>query len=135
MRPVSFPSRDGTTIYGYLTLPKGGGGGPFPLLMTIHGGPYSRDVWGFDPEVQFFAKLGYAVFQVNYRGSSGYGEVYEGENLIEVCRYVVEDVADAARWAIEEGYADGERIAIYGGSFGGYAALAGAAFTPISTAA
>ena len=130
MRPVSFPSRDGTTIYGYLTLPKGGGGGPFPLLMTIHGGPYSRDVWGFDPEVQFFAKLGYAVFQVNYRGSSGYGEVYEGENLIEVCRYVVEDVADAAQWAIVEGYADGERIAIYGGSFGGYAALAGAAFAP-----
>ena len=130
MRPVSFPSRDGTTIYGYLTLPKGGGSSPFPLIMTVRGGLHTREVWGFDPEIQFFAKLGYAVFQVNHRGSSGYGEIYEAKNLIEVCRYVVEDVADAARWAIDEGYADGERVAIYGGGFGGYAALAGAAHVP-----
>lgn len=130
IRPVSFPSRDGTTIYGYLTLPKDGGSGPFPLLITVHGGPNSRDAWGFDSKIQFFAKLGYAVFQVNYRGSSGYGDIYEGKTLIEVCRYVVEDVADAARWAINKGYADDKRVAIYGGGFGGYAALAGAAYVP-----
>ena len=98
--------------------------------MNIHGGPKVRDTWGFNPEVQFFARLGYAVFQVNYRGSTGYGRTYSGENFIDVCRYVVEDVADASRWAVAKGYADAERIAIYGSSFGGYAALAGVAFKP-----
>jgi dipeptidyl aminopeptidase/acylaminoacyl peptidase len=130
MEPVSFPSRDGATLYGYLTLPKGHGAGPMPLILNIHGGPQGRDTWGFDPEVQFFAKLGYAVFQVNYRGSTGYGKIYEGQDLLKVCRYSIDDVADAARWAIRENYADPNRIAIFGEIFGGYAALAGATFEP-----
>ena len=89
-----------------------------------------RDTWGFDSAAQFFAQLGYAHYRVNYRGSTGYGDTYEGDNILQVCRYVIDDVADAARWAIAEGHADPDRIAIFGGSFGGYAALAGAAFEP-----
>ena len=127
MKSVSYAARDGATVYGYLTLPKSGSA-PNPLLMVVHGGPAVRDVWGFNPEVQFLAKLGYAVLQVNYRGSTGYGISYARKNILEVCRFGISDVADGARWAVRNGYADPDRIAIYGGSFGGYAALAGAAF-------
>ena len=130
MRPVSFAARDGVTVHGYLTIPKGRGEGPFPLIMNIHGGPRVRDTWRFNPEVQYLARLGYAVFQVNYRGSAGYGRTYRGDNLLDACRRVITDVADAARWAVSKGHADPSRIAIFGGSFGGYAALAGAAFEP-----
>lgn len=129
VEPIQFNARDGTTIYGYLTKPMSLTDGPYPMVVLVHGGPMVRDSWGFDPEVQFYAALGYAVLQVNFRGSSGYGRTYEGD-LVWACRHGIEDVADGTRWAIEQKIADPSKIAVYGFSFGGYAALAGAAFEP-----
>lgn len=131
VHPISFPSRDGSKLHGYLTLPQQREkDSTVPMIVKVHGGPEQRDIWEFDPEVQFFARLGYAVLQVNYRGSIGYGKAYHGKSFLKTCRFAVEDVADAVRWSIEQGYSDPKRIAIVGGSFGAYAALAGAAFEP-----
>ncbi len=125
MQPVSFKATDGSTIYGYLTLPVGRSGTkPPPLIALSHGGPSFRDTWGYDSEVQYFASLGYAVLQVNYRGSSGYGERYALPNLIEVGHQSVDDVADGIRWAIAQGHADPARVVVCGGSYGGYISLA-----------
>jgi dipeptidyl aminopeptidase/acylaminoacyl peptidase len=126
MTPIKFPSRDGTEIHGYLTRSKSAGDAKGPTVMLIHGGPFRRDSWEFNPEVQFLAQLGYHVIQVNYRGSSGFRKNYSISNLRRICKFAIEDVADAARWAIKEGIADPDRLAIIGSSFGGYAALAGA---------
>lgn len=128
MEPIRFSARDGAFVHGYLTRSQSDPEAAGPTVMLIHGGPYRRDSWGFDPEVQFLSSLGYHVIQVNFRGSSGFNEDYSIQDLRRICEFVTSDVADAARWAIAEGIADSSRIAIYGASFGGYAALAGAAF-------
>jgi dipeptidyl aminopeptidase/acylaminoacyl peptidase len=121
MEPISFEARDGERIHGYLTLPSGGEAeGPYPLITIVHGGPAVRDTWGYRPEVQFFASLGYAVMQVNYRGSTGYGADYQGDSLLYALEKGVTDVADGVRWAIAEGYGEEGQIFIYGASFGGY---------------
>lgn len=126
MEPVHFKSRDGEMLHGYLTKPLIKQG-PVPTILLVHGGPYARDTWGFDPEVQYLASLGYAVLQVNYRGSTGFGLAYELKTFIDVHRTSVDDVADGARWLIETGVADPKHVAVMGGSYGGYVALASAA--------
>jgi dipeptidyl aminopeptidase/acylaminoacyl peptidase len=130
MDPVSFTSRDGLTIEGYLTLPPERSDGPLPMVLNVHGGPWARDGWGYDPEAQWFANRGYACLQVNYRGSTGYGKSFLNAGNKEWGGTMQDDLVDAVGWAVDESVADPERIAIYGGSYGGYAALAGATFTP-----
>jgi len=130
MRSVTIAARDGLQLPAYLTLPAGDATQPPPLVLDVHGGPWTRDVWGFDEIVQWLANRGYAVLQVNFRGSTGYGKrfLHAGDN--EWGRRMQDDLVDAVHWAVERGYADGDRVAIHGGSYGGYAALAAAAFTP-----
>jgi dipeptidyl aminopeptidase/acylaminoacyl peptidase len=130
MEPVSFTSRDGLTIEGYLTLPPGTSDGPLPMVLNVHGGPWVRDGWGYDPEAQWFANRGYACLQVNYRGSTGYGKSFLNAGDKEWGGRMHDDLVDAVEWAVAEGLADQERVAIFGGSYGGYAALVGATFTP-----
>jgi dipeptidyl aminopeptidase/acylaminoacyl peptidase len=101
-----------------------------PLVLKVHGGPWFHDVWGYDREVQFLANRGYAVLQVNFRGSTGYGRRHVTAALGEFAGKMHDDLIDAADWAVKQGYADPTRIGIYGGSYGGYAALVGVAFTP-----
>jgi dipeptidyl aminopeptidase/acylaminoacyl peptidase len=101
-----------------------------PLVLNVHGGPWARDAWGYNPEVQWMANRGYAVLQVNFRGSTGFGKTFLHAGDKEWGRAMQNDLTDAVQWAIDNGYADPEKVAIYGGSYGGYAALAGAAFTP-----
>lgn len=131
MMPVKFSSRDGFDLHGYLTLaPSKTKNKPTPLIVKVHGGPRERVTWGFDPETRFFVRLGYSVLQVNYRGSVGYGRDYVPQSFLDTCRFAVEDVADGVRWAVAQGYIARERVAIFGGGFGAFAALAGAAFEP-----
>ena len=130
MTPVSFTARDGLKINGYLTLPLGVEAKNLPLVVIPHGGPSARDVWGFDSEAQFLANRGIAVLQVNYRGSTGYGKSFWQSGFKQWGRKMQDDVTDGVLWAVNEGIADKTKLAIYGGSYGGYAALAGAAFTP-----
>jgi dipeptidyl aminopeptidase/acylaminoacyl peptidase len=130
MEPISFTARDGLTIEGYLTLPPGAGRAALPMVLNVHGGPWARDGWGYHPEAQWLANRGYACLQVNYRGSTGYGKQFLNAGNKEWGAAMHEDLVDAVNWAVEEGVADPERVAIYGGSYGGYAALAGATFTP-----
>jgi len=131
MEPITFQARDGLTLHGYLTRPAGSAGHPVPLIINPHGGPYGpRDEWGFNGEVQFLANRGYAVLQVNYRGSGGYGLAFEAAGKREWGGRMQDDLTDAVKWAIAQGITDAGHVGIYGGSYGGYAALAGAAFTP-----
>jgi dipeptidyl aminopeptidase/acylaminoacyl peptidase len=130
MEPISFQSRDGLTIHGYLTLPIGEPGKNLPLVLNVHGGPWHRDNWGYHPEAQWLANRGYACLQVNFRGSTGYGKNFLNAGNREWGRNMQNDLTDAVKWAVDQGYADPKRLAIYGGSYGGYAALAGATFTP-----
>jgi dipeptidyl aminopeptidase/acylaminoacyl peptidase len=130
MEPISFTSRDGLTIEGYLTLPPESPERPMPMVLDVHGGPWARDGWGYNPEAQWFANRGYACLQVNYRGSTGYGKKFLNAGNKEWGARMHDDLVDAVSWAVEEGVADPERVAIYGGSYGGYAALVGATFTP-----
>ena len=130
MTPVSFTSRDGLKIRGYLTTPEGQTAQKLPLVLLVHGGPWVRDRWGFNPEAQWLASLGLACLQVNYRGSAGFGKAFLHAGDREWGAKMQDDLTDAAEWAVASGLADPKRVAIYGGSYGGYAALAGAAFTP-----
>ena len=130
MKPIKYKSRDGLTINGYLTLPEGTDGKNLPVVVNPHGGPWSRDVWMFDPESQFLANRGYAVFQMEFRGSTGYGKSFFTKSFKEWGRKMQDDVTDGVQWLISQGIADPKRIAIYGGSYGGYATLAGVTFTP-----
>lgn len=130
MTAITFPSRDGLKIHGYITLPVGVEAKNLPLVVIPHGGPSARDGWGFDSEVQFLANRGIAVLQVNFRGSTGYGKSFWLAGFKQWGRKMQDDVTDGVQWAVSEGIADRSRLAIYGGSYGGYSALAGAAFTP-----
>jgi len=130
MEPISFTSSDGLTIHGYLTLPEGKQSTNLPLVLNVHGGPWGRDTWGYRPEAQWFANRGYACLQVNFRGSTGYGKDFLNAGDKEWGRNMHNDLVDAVNWAIERGIANPKKVAIYGGSYGGYAALAGATFTP-----
>ncbi len=130
MTPVSFPARDGLKIRAYLTAPDGERARKLPLVLLVHGGPWVRDRWGFQPEAQWLASLGMACLQVNYRGSAGFGKSFLHAGDREWGAKMQDDLTDAAGWAVAAGVADAGRVAIYGGSYGGYAALAGAAFTP-----
>ena len=130
MKPISYQARDGLTINGYLTLPKGVAAKNLPVIVNPHGGPWARDEWRFNPEVQFLANRGYAVFQMNFRGSTGYGRKFWEASFKQWGKAMQDDVTDGVQWLIKEGVADPKRIGIYGGSYGGYTTLAGIAFTP-----
>ena len=130
MTPVSFAARDGLKVRAYLTVPVGRPARGLPLVVLVHGGPWVRDRWGFQPEAQWLADLGFACLQVNYRGSTGFGKRFLHAGDREWGAKMQDDLTDAVKWAVASGAADPKRVAIYGGSYGGYAALAGAAFTP-----
>ncbi len=130
MKPIEYKSRDGLTIHGYLTLPLGREAKNLPVVVNPHGGPWARDDWGYNPEVQFLANRGYAVFQMNFRGSTGYGRKFWESSFKQWGKTMQDDITDGVHWLIKEGIADPKRIAIYGGSYGGYATLAGVTFTP-----
>ncbi|EJL30236.1 S9 family peptidase [Novosphingobium sp. AP12] len=123
MKPMSFTAADGTVIPGYLTLPPGSTGKNLPTIVMPHGGPNARDEWGFDWLAQYFAAKGYAVFQPNFRGSTGYGAQFFGKNGFRGWRTAIGDVDDAARWLVSQGIARSDKLAIVGWSYGGYAAL------------
>jgi len=130
MEPIAFQARDGLTIHGYLTRPRGAAPGPLPAIVLPHGGPTARDVWGWNPEVQFLASRGFAVLQLNFRGSTGYGSRHQRLGYKQWGLTMQDDITDATRWMIDEGIADPARIGIYGASYGGYAALMALVATP-----
>ena len=131
MKPIQYKASDGLTIHGYLTLPAGKEDAKnLPVVINPHGGPWARDYWGYNPEVQFLANRGYAVLQMNFRGSVGYGKAFWTKGFKEWGKKMQDDITDGVRWLIDEGIADPKRIAIYGASYGGYAVLAGVTFTP-----
>ncbi|MGB9696236.1 MAG: prolyl oligopeptidase family serine peptidase [Ignavibacteria bacterium] len=130
MKPIQYTTRDGLTIHGYLTLPKGVEPKNLPVVVNPHGGPWARDRWGFNPEVQFLANRGFAVLQVNFRGSTGYGRKFWELSFKQWGKKMQDDITDGVYWLIKEGIANPKRIAIYGGSYGGYATLGGITFTP-----
>jgi dipeptidyl aminopeptidase/acylaminoacyl peptidase len=132
MRPIQFKSRDGLTIHGYITLPKAAlSGEKVPLIVNPHGGPQGiRDDWGFNPETQLFASRGYATLQVNFRISGGYGKEFQTSGYKQIGRKAMDDVEDGVKYAIEQGWIDKNKVAIYGGSHGGYATLMGLIKTP-----
>ena len=130
VEPFSIKARDGLELNGYLTFPVGVPRGNLPTVFNVHGGPWGRDEWGFNPESQWLANRGYLSVQVNFRGSTGYGKEFINASDREWGGKMHDDVIDTVNWVIEQGYADPSKIAIYGGSYGGYAALVGATFTP-----
>lgn len=125
MKPIQYTSRDGLTIHGYLTVPKGVKPEHLPVIINPHGGPWYRNIWGFNPEVQFLANRGYAVLQMNFRGSTGYGRKFWEASFKEWGGKMQDDITDGVNWLVEEGIADKNRVAIYGASYGGYSALCG----------
>lgn len=137
MFPLEIKARDGMELVSYLTIPSwtdpdnnGIPNAPLPLVINVHGGPWARDTWGYDPEAQWLANRGYACLQVNYRGSTGFGKSYVNAGNKEWAGKMHDDLLDARQWAINTGIADPARTSIYGGSYGGYAALVAATFTP-----
>lgn len=133
MHPVCYTTRDGLQIEAYLTLPDGltpDTAKQLPIVVNPHGGPWARDCWGYSSEVQFLSNRGYAVFQMNFRGSTGYGRHFLEASYKQWGLKMQDDITDGVKWLIEQGIANPNRIAIYGGSYGGYATLAGLTFTP-----
>lgn len=130
MEPFSFTARDGLRIHGYVSFPPGLGRSALPTVLNVHGGPQARDTWGYHPEAQWLANRGYLCVQVNYRGSTGYGKSFVSAGDREWAGKMHDDLIDAVSYVVSRGWADASRVAIYGGSYGGYAALVGAAFTP-----
>lgn len=133
MHPVCYTTRDGLQIEAYLTLPDGltpDTAKQLPIVVNPHGGPWARDCWGYSSEVQFLSNRGYAVFQMNFRGSTGYGRHFLEASYKQWGLKMQDDITDGVKWLIEQGIANPKRIAIYGGSYGGYATLAGLTFTP-----
>lgn len=123
VKPVSIKAGDGTMIPGYLTLPVGSNGKGLPAIVMPHGGPSARDEWGFDWLAQYFAHQGFAVLQPNYRGSTGYGDDWYRQNGFQSWKTAIADVNDSGRWLVSEGIASADKLAIFGWSYGGYAAL------------
>ena len=131
MKPVTFPARDGLTLHGYLTLPRGRAAKNLPLILHPHGGPFGiRDEWNYNDEVQFYANRGFAVLQVNYRGSGGYGRAYEAAGFKKWGLEMQDDLSDGVKWCIAQGIADPARVVISGASYGGYATMAGLTLSP-----
>ena len=130
MNPIKYTARDGRTIHGYLTIPKDSNGKNLPVVVHPHGGPWARDNWGYNSQIQFLANRGFAVFQMNFRGSTGYGREFWEISFKEWGKSMQDDITDGVKWLINKGIADQDRIAIYGASYGGYATLAGLTFTP-----
>lgn len=130
MEPFVVKSRDGLSLHGYITFPPDTDRKDLPLVLVVHGGPWVRDLWRFHPEAQWLANRGYICMQVNYRGSTGYGKSFVNAGDREWGGRMHDDLVDAVEWAIEQGYTSRDKLAIYGGSYGGYAALVGATFTP-----
>lgn len=130
MKPIKYTSRDGLTIRGYLTLPKGVAAKNLPVIINPHGGPWYRDSWGYNPEIQFLANRGFAVLQMNFRGSTGFGRKFWEASFKQWGLTMQDDITDGVNWLVKEGIADPKRIAIYGASYGGYATLSGITKTP-----
>ncbi len=131
MQPISYQSRDNLTINGYLTLPINyKTGDKIPVVVNPHGGPWARDYWGFNPEIQYLANKGYAVLNINFRGSTGYGRKFLELSFKQWGKTMQDDITDGVNWLVEKDIVDPNRVAIYGASYGGYATLAGLAFTP-----
>ena len=130
MQSITIMSRDGMKLHSYLTLPAGVPPKNLPMVLFVHGGPWGRDTWGFSSTAQWLANRGYAVLQVNYRASTGFGKKFLNAGNRQWGLKMHDDLIDAATWAVKQGYADPKRIAIFGGSYGGYATLAGLTFTP-----
>lgn len=130
MKPIEFAARDGMKLYGYLTTPAGVEPKNLPMVVFVHGGPWGRDVWGFDSYAQWLANRGYAALQINFRGSTGYGKQYVNAGDRQWAGAMHTDLLDGKAWATKEGVADPKRVCIMGGSYGGYATLAGLAFSP-----
>jgi dipeptidyl aminopeptidase/acylaminoacyl peptidase len=130
MEPFAFTARDGLVVHGYATFPPGAGRRGLPAVLNVHGGPWARDRWGYHPEAQWLANRGYLCLQVNFRGSTGYGKAFLNAGDREWGGKMHDDLVDAVHYAVSQGWADPAKVAIFGGSYGGYAALAGAAFTP-----
>lgn len=131
MQAVSYKARDGLEIHGFLTLPVGREPRNLPLVIHPHGGPYGiRDIWGYNAEVQFYANRGFAVLQINYRGSGGYGQAFEEAGFKKWGLEMQNDLSDGVKWAVDSGLADPQRVVISGASYGGYATMAGLVFTP-----
>jgi dipeptidyl aminopeptidase/acylaminoacyl peptidase len=131
MKSISFAARDGLKVYGYLTLPRGRPAKNLPLILHPHGGPFGiRDEWSYRDEVQFYANRGFAVLQVNYRGSGGYGRAYEASGFKKWGLEMQDDLSDGVKWCIAQGIADPARVVISGASYGGYAAMAGLTLSP-----
>lgn len=130
MKPIQYQSRDGLTIHGYLTLPQGVRPKNLPVVINPHGGPWARDTWRYNPEVQFLANRGFAVLQMNYRGSTGYGRKFWEASFKQWGKKMQDDISDGVNWLIDQGIANPKKVAIYGGSYDGYATLAGLTFTP-----
>jgi dipeptidyl aminopeptidase/acylaminoacyl peptidase len=129
VEPFSLRARDGLALHGYLTFPIGDRS-HLPTVLVVHGGPWSRDLWGLRGESQWLANRGYLCVQINYRGSTGYGKAFTNAGDLEWGGHMQDDLTDTVAWAVKRGLADPDRVAIYGSSYGGYAALCGAAFTP-----
>ena len=130
MTPVTITARDGLSLPSYMTLPVGVEPSGLPMVLLVHGGPWARDCWEYQPDVQLLANRGYAVLQVNFRGSTGYGKAFVKAAIGEFAGKMHDDLIDAVDWAVKAGYADPDRVAIFGGSYGGYATLVGVTFTP-----
>ena len=129
LKPISYPARDGLTIHGYLTVPQDLEA-PYPTVMLVHGGPWARDTWGYNPQAQWLANRGYAVLQPNFRGSTGYGKAFVNAGNRQWAAAMHEDLTDGVNWLVNQGIAESDKIAIMGGSYGGYATLVGLTFTP-----
>jgi dipeptidyl aminopeptidase/acylaminoacyl peptidase len=130
MKGVEIEARDGLRLPAYLTLPVGTPGNQLPLVLLVHGGPWARDTWGYSSTTQWLANRGYAVLSVNFRASRGFGKKFLNAGNVQWGRAMQNDLTDAVQWAVQKGIADPKRVAIMGGSYGGYATLAGLTFTP-----
>jgi dipeptidyl aminopeptidase/acylaminoacyl peptidase len=130
MKPVVIRTRDGLSMNAYLTLPNGLSPKNLPMVLFVHGGPWARDAWGYNPTAQWLANRGYAVLQPNYRGSTGYGKKFLNASFRQWGLKMHDDLIDAVDWAVKQGFADPRKVAVFGGSYGGYAALAAATYTP-----
>ncbi|MFT7564113.1 MAG: dipeptidyl aminopeptidase/acylaminoacyl peptidase, partial [Bacteroidia bacterium] len=130
IKSFEFEARDGLMLQAYLTVPAGSDGKNLPTIVHPHGGPWARDGWGYNPDIQFLANRGYAVLQVNFRGSVGFGMEHWLASRKQWGQKMQTDITDALKWAVDKGVSDADRVCIYGGSYGGYATMAGLTYSP-----